>query len=160
MADLILKKSRNEKGVFANKSFKIGDEITRFKGKTFTFSQLPAPYNKVQDHFVQIGKKKYLGPSGGLDDFVNHSCNPNSGFKIKNKKAILVAIKSIKKDQEITWDYSTTMNEDDFTMRCNCKSKYCRKIIKDFKYLPKKIKEKYTNLKIIPKYNLIYINKR
>lgn len=159
MADLILKKSRNEgKGVFANKNFKKGDKIMDFKGKYFTYEQLPAPYNKVLDHYVQIGKNLLLGPSNDLDDYINHSCNPNSGLKIKNKKAWLIAIKNIKNDQEITWDYSTTMDEDDFTMKCDCKSKNCRKIIKDFKYLPRKIQAKYAKLKIVPKYNLLYLH--
>jgi SET domain-containing protein len=59
--------------------------------------------NKPEDdRYVQVDKNKYLGPSGDFDDLVNHSCNPNSGLKIKNKKAILIAIKNIKKGEEIT----------------------------------------------------------
>ncbi len=82
-----------------------------------------------------------MGPSGKLDDYINHSCNPNSGLIIKNEKVNLIAIKNIKNGKEITYDYSTTINEDNWKMRCNCGSKICRKIIKDFKYLPKNIKK-------------------
>ncbi len=158
MDALILKTSgKNGKGVFTNRDLKKGDKIIDFKGKYFTFKQLPSPYDKVEDHYVQIGKNLLLGPSNSLDDYINHSCSPNSGLIIKNKKARLISIKNIKKGKEITWDYSTSMNEDDFTMKCNCKSKNCRKIIKDFKYLPKKVKEKYIELGIIPKYNIKYL---
>ncbi len=101
----------------------------------------------------------YVGPSRDLDDFVNHSCNPNSGIKVTNRKVILIAIKNIQEGQEITFDYSTTMDEDDWEMDCNCGSQYCRKKIKDFKHLSKKIQEKYIRLGIVPKFILKNIKK-
>lgn len=152
VANLILKDSKNDKGVFANRDFKKGEFIKEFKGKLFTSKQLPYPYDKVKDHYVQIGSNLYLGPSGNIDDFFNHSCNPNSGLKIDNNKVILIAIKKIKKGEEMTWDYSTTMDEDDFEMNCYCQYKNCRKRIRDFKYLPKKIQKNYIILGIVPKY--------
>jgi len=157
MADLIVKKTENDKGIFSNKKFKKGDKIFEFNGSFFTFDQLPTPYNEVEDHYVQIEKDLYMGPSGKEDDFFNHSCNPNSGLKINGKKVFLIAIKNIKKGEEITWDYSTTMDEDEFEMICNCGSKKCRKIIRDFKHLPKYLKQKYIKLGIVPEYNLKYV---
>lgn len=68
-----------------------------------------------------------------------------------------MAIKDIEKGEEITWDYSTTMDEDIWEMDCNCGSKKCRKRIRDFKYLPKEIKERYVKLGIVPDYNLVYL---
>ena|SRR3989344_4970515 len=154
MDTLILGQSENGKAVFANKDFKKGEEITEFNGNLFTYEQLPKPYGEVDDHYVQINKNLYMGPSDNLDDFFNHSCNPNSGLKIKGKRVILVAIKDIKKGEDITWDYSTTMDEDDWELDCMCKSKNCRKRIRDFKYLPKEIQQKYIKLGIVPKYIL------
>ncbi|MEM3091465.1 MAG: SET domain-containing protein [Candidatus Pacearchaeota archaeon] len=154
MSNLILGKSKNGKAVFANKNFKKGEEIIEFKGKIFTYEQLPESYNEVEDHYVQIDKNLYMGPSGNLDDFFNHSCNPNSGLKIEGKRVILIAIENIKKGEEITWDYSTTMDENDWEMDCMCQSKKCRKKVKDFKYLPKKIQQKYIQLRVVPKYIL------
>ncbi len=80
---LVLKESKSGKGVFANKNFKKGEKIIEFMGKLFREEELPAPYEKVEDHYLQIDKKLYMGPSGLLDDFFNHSCEPNSGLKIK-----------------------------------------------------------------------------
>ena len=154
MENLILRQSKKGKAVFANKNFKKGEKLIGFKGKLFTYSQLPAPYSKADDHYVQIGKNLYMGPSGKLDDFINHSCNPNSGLKIQSKIVNLVAIKSIKKGEEVTWDYSITMDEDDWEMVCKCGSKNCRKRVKDFKYLPKRIQKKYIKLGVVTKYIL------
>lgn len=151
---LILGKSRNGKAVFAKKPFAKGEEIIRFNGRRFTYKELPSPYNKVKDRYVQIGKNLYLGPSGSFDDFINHSCNPNSGLVINSKKAILYAIKPIKNFEEITWDYSTTMDEDDWEIDCNCGSKNCRERIRDFKWLPKKVQERYAKLGSVPSYLL------
>lgn len=154
MNDLILGQSLLGKTVFANRDFKKGEEIIEFKGKLFTSEQLPTPYDKVEDHYVQIGKNLYMGPSGSIDNFFNHSCNPNSGLKINIEKVILIAIKNIKTKEEITFDYSTTMDEDDWELNCKCDSKNCRKIIRDFKYLSEEIQQKYIKLGIVPEYIL------
>ncbi|MBI2625395.1 MAG: hypothetical protein HYW70_03640 [Candidatus Nealsonbacteria bacterium] len=53
---------------------------------------------------------------------------------------------------EITFDYSTTMDEDDWGMDCQCGSKSCRGRIRDFKYLPPDIQKKYLDLGIVPEY--------
>lgn len=154
MNQAILGKSKNGVGVFANKVFKKGENLFEFKGNIFSYAQLPFPYEKVKDHYVQIDKNSYMGPSGWIDDFVNHSCNPNAGLKIENRKATLVSIKNIKTGQEITWDYSTTMDEDDWEIDCTCGSKNCRKRITDFKYLPKEVRRKYVRIGVVPQYIL------
>ena len=150
----IVKNTENGLGVFANKDFKKGEKIIDFRGNFYTGEELPTPYDEFEDHYLQIGDNLYMGPSGDIDDFFNHSCDPNSGLKINSKKVFLIAIKDIKKGDEITWDYSTTIDEDDWEMDCNCGSKNCRRRIRDFKYLPKNIQKKYLDLKIVPKYIL------
>ncbi|GAI75942.1 unnamed protein product, partial [marine sediment metagenome] len=96
----------------------------------------------------QVEKEKYIDLKEP-GKYVNHSCNPNVGIK-KDKK--LVAIKNIKKGEEIFWDYSTSMDEDNWTMKCKCGNKDCRKIIKDFKYLPERTKNKYLKMGIVQKF--------
>ena len=153
-ADLVVGNTYKGKGVFARKSFRKGEDIINFKGKLFTFETLPTPYDKFDDHYVQIGDNLYMGPSGDIDDYFNHSCNPNSGLAINGTKARLIAIRDISADQEITWDYSTTMDEDEWNLTCACESPNCRKQIFDFKYLPKNIQNTYINANIVPQYIL------
>jgi hypothetical protein len=154
MNNLILGQSKLGKAVFANKNFKKDEEIIEFRGKLLKRRNLPKLVKPEDDRYIQVGKDEYLGPSKSYDDFFNHSCNPNSGIKIIKRKVVLITIKNIKRGKEITWDYSTTMDEDEWEMDCLCNEKNCRKRIKDFKYLPKKIKQKYIKLKIVPKYVL------
>ena len=151
MNTLILGQSNLGKAVFANKNFKKGDVITTFPGKLLDYDEIDD--NSYEDeHCVQIGKRIYLGSSGKFCDFINHSCNPNSGLRLINKKLKLIASRNIDRGEEIMWDYSTSMNEDHWEMDCMCKNRNCRKRIKDFKYLPKKVQQKYMKLGIVPKY--------
>ena len=158
-SSLFIKDTEVGKGVFTNKDFKIGETVFEFQGGLFTSEELPNPYSEVEGHYVQIDKNLYMGPSGGMDDFFNHSCDPNTGLKIIDNMVFLIVIKKIKTDDQITWDYSTTMDEDNWTMNYNCGYKNCRKIIRDFKYPPINIQKKYLKLKIIPKYILDNIKK-
>ena len=76
---------------------------------------------------------------------------------MRKNQAILVAIKNIQKGEEITLDYSTTMDEDDWELDCQCPSKNCRKKIRDFKYVPKEVQRRYIILGIVPKYILEHL---
>lgn len=149
-------KSRNGEGIFARQLIRKGEEIIEFHGPRLKPSDLPVPYDSVEDHYVQIGAGLYMGPSGEGDDLINHSCNPNSGLVIKDWKIILIATKDITGGEEITWDYSTTMDEDDWEVDCLCGSGNCRGKIRDFKYLPDDVKKRYIQLGIVPQYNLKY----
>jgi len=85
--------------------------------------------------------------------FVNHSCNPNTYHKEKKD----IAIRNIKKGEEITSDYSVN-GINNWKIKCLCKSKNCRKIVYgDFFKLPKKIqkqKRKYLEKWFKEKFNI------
>ena len=104
------------------------------------------------DRYVQIGVDEYLGPSGEVDDLINHSCEPNTGLKFSPLGIILIAIKDIEMGEEITWDYSTTLFENSWKMLCDCKKGACRKVISDFTVLDKDLQKKYNDLGVIPPY--------
>lgn len=86
---------------------------------------------------------------------MNHSCEPNSGVLKKNSKLFLIAISNIKIGDELLMDYSTILAPDDiWEMNCNCGSNKCRSVIKKFNKIPKRTKEEYISLGIVPKYIL------
>lgn len=64
-----------------------------------------------------------------LDDYVNHSCNPNIGLISEN---VLVAINTIEIDEELTADYCTWLDDDSYVMKrtCNCGGSNCRSTIR------------------------------
>ncbi len=116
------------RGVFATARLRPGELILTFTGPRLHRSEIhPDLYH------LQVSEEWYLGPSGGLDDHVNHSCTPNSGFA---RGLDLVALRDIQPGEEITWDYSTAIDEDDFSgFPCACGTTACRGIVASFRNL-------------------------
>jgi len=73
-------------------------------------------------------------------------------------------LRDIVQGEEITYDYSTTMNDNEekikkagrelWTCKCSCGSKSCRGVIDQFKTLPEETKRFYTVNKYMPDYML------
>jgi SET domain len=156
--NFVVSKNHLGKAVFAARVFKKGDVITQFTGPRIHKSEIPTEYKGEEDRYVQITKDYYLGPSGDIDDLINHSCDPNSGFKFTNSGVLLVALRQIEVGDEITWDYSTTLLDSTWKMMCECNSEICRKIIGDFMLLDAEVQNKYKDLDILPQYVLEYMN--
>ncbi len=146
------------KAVFAARPFKRGDVVTQFTGPRIHKSKIPRRYKGEGDRYMQIGLDYYLGSSGDIDDLINHSCNPNTGFKFSPAGILLVAIRDIQIGDEITWDYSSTLFESVWKMKCDCHEKNCRKIIGDFTLLDKQIQQRYRQLDIVPQYIKDYMD--
>lgn len=122
------------KTVFAARAFAEGETMLRFAGRRL--SRIP-PAHGTQDRFVQIGEAEYLGPSGRVDDLINHSCDPNAGLRFADGGAVfLVALRPIGPGEEVSWDYSTTLKDSGWRMLCDCRAPGCREVIGNFDTLP------------------------
>lgn len=140
------------KGMFTRVPISQNEIISKFEGDLFTCQEILKIGKDFLDCCLQIDNDLYMKQK--TLDFINHSCNPNCWIQIKGQRAFLVAFREIQKGEELTFDYSTTMDEDYWEMDCNCQSINCRKRIRDFKYLPEEIQENYIQKGIIPKYIL------
>lgn len=149
---LLVKQGVAGRGVFAGEEVVAGTLIIRFTGPLLRFKDT-TPHTLA----LQIGPDLYLGASGNPDDCVNHSCNPNSGLQIAGLDVRLIALRDIAMGEEICFDYSTTMDEDDFEMTCRCGSSACRGVIGDFKRLPPELQRRYARLGVVPEYNLKFV---
>lgn len=82
---------------------------------------------------------------------MNHSCSPNAGLVKFQNRLFIFSITEISPNDEITFDYSTCMNESEkWTMKCACESAECRGLIANFSLLPEALREKYIGMGIIP----------
>ncbi len=137
--NVTVKKSKIKgKGAYAKKNFKKDEVVIKWHPTNITSKRRYLKlFKDEQDHTTYIGNDQYA-IMGSPERYVNHSCNPNT--YVKNKKDI--AIRDIKKNEEITTDYSLN-GVDKWKMKCNCGSKNCRKIIYgNFKKLDPKTKKK------------------
>jgi uncharacterized protein len=140
------------RGVFAQSAIDAGAFLIKFTGPLLRYEQ-----TSPQTLALQIAPDLYLGASGQMDDLINHSCDPNAGLIIRGTDVSLIAIRDIAAGEEIFFDYSTTMDEDDFELICQCGHPTCRGVVRDFKHLPDSRKRCYADLGIVPEYNLKYL---
>ena len=123
MPDVIVKKSKiHGRGVFANKDFKKGEIVIKYNLKKLTKEKFNNLSEKEKHYTSKENGEYLLFPSP--ERYVNHSCSPNTNPINKCD----IAIKDIKKGEEITTDYSKD-NVPGLNMRCNCGNKDCKKII-------------------------------
>ena len=135
---LEIKKTNRGKGIFAKASIKKGEHLASFDGKILGWYSNWTPYRV--SHAMQFAPKKWRLSLGIADKF-NHSCKPNCG--IKNLFDV-VAMRDIKKGEELTWDYEMTeANESNWSMDCKCGTKSCRGLISTYKNLPLATRKKY-----------------
>ena len=78
--------------------------------------------------------------------YVNHSCNPNTGFSGSHS---MVAMRDIQKEEEVLYDYAMIIasNPDSvnyFEMDCSCLSDNCRKKIDEHGWEKPELQKKYT----------------
>lgn len=59
-------------------------------------------------------------------EFINHSCEPNVGFRGQIE---LVALRDIEAGEAIAFDYATCTSEPEFKMECFCGTSACRKYV-------------------------------
>jgi hypothetical protein len=153
--DVIVKKSRNGRGVFVRRDFIVGETLFQIKGKLITCYEDENIDEETRSNTIRFNKGYFLSPKGNFGNFTNHACNPNARLVKRGGKLFIVALADIEKGEEVTFDYSTVLARDDvWTMNCKCKEKNCRKVVKKFSTLPAKIKKDYISRKIVPKYIL------
>ncbi|WP_448661657.1 SET domain-containing protein-lysine N-methyltransferase [Sphingomonas sp. CJ20] len=140
------------KAVYAAAPFAAGDTLIEFTGRRFRADQLPGLLHGRRDRFVQVTPDQYMGPSGRIDDLVNHSCAPNAGLRFLDDAVLLVAIRAIAPGEEIAWDYSTTLKDSDWRMLCQCGAPECRKVIGNFDSLPAERQQWFRARNLVPPY--------
>lgn len=133
--------SKYGRGVFAKEDIKKDEFIASFDGDIYEYDS-PLWNDYLEDHTMQFEERKWRD-SKGIAHIINHSCEPNCGIK---ELFNVVAMRDIKSDEEITWDYSMTERnkESDWRMKCFCGSKNCRGEIGSYDELPNDVKNKYA----------------
>ena len=151
---VIVKSSRIGKGLFAARAFSAGEEIMRVDGRVVHHSVLWRRRGSVfSANCIRFGEDTYLDPGDGAGRYINHSCAPNAFLRKRAGRLYLVAARRIGARAELTFDYSTTIGDDDiWKMRCRCGQSRCRGTIRNFGTLPERVRERYLNRGLVPRY--------
>ena len=139
-ADVRLGETDVGRGVFVTRGFEEGEPVLPLHGELIDFAASLAKGERECDA-LQIGVDRYLDlePPGV---YVNHSCDPNVGIRADDQAdgLVLVALRRLAAGEEIRYVYSTSMDEDHWTLECRCGSPRCRGAIGDFKRLPRDLR--------------------
>jgi SET domain-containing protein len=134
------------KGVIAGEGIKKAEIIQHIKGKAKFLSIKNREDSLSYPNWIGIGKDKWIDPDYP-NQYLNHSCNPNSSIK---GMVTMVALRDIKEGEEITIDYAVVEGDDMWEMHCFCGEKNCRKVIRSIQFMPKDQFQKY--LPYVPQY--------
>lgn len=147
-------------GLFTKKCFNLGSDILRMGGCLFHISARKSS-NVMPSTTTALSEEVLLAepPAGSKDfsDYLNHSCNPNIGFR---DALSIIAIKDIIAGEELTIDYSFFECDSTWKLKntCNCGAHCCRKVVtgedwktinpsdKQFKYYSPFIKRRILSL--------------
>lgn len=136
------------KGSFAKVNINKGDLLLVLSGYVMRLNEEEKLPGGLGDNGIQVTENLSLCVSkkselGGIN-FFNHSCNPNAGIK---GQIFLVAMRDIKKGEEVVFDYAMTLcrskNAKPYKLKCLCGKKDCRGIITDNDWKDKNLQKKY-----------------
>jgi hypothetical protein len=114
------------RGVFATSLIPAGTRILELQGIQLKMEDVPSDWMAIQ-----IDNDLWLCSDGTmLDDCINHSCDPNTGFS--RNDLVLYSLRDISANEELCWDYSTSISEQGWSLTCFCESKDCRRVILPF----------------------------
>lgn len=141
------KSEKEGNGEFAIDNIKKGEILAMFGGHVMTREERDSLPEEVRYLALGIDEEMFIGPKN-IDetddgDWFNHSCEPNAGLK---GQIFLVAIRDIKKGEEITFDYVMSCaqeREGRVLFECNCGSSNCRKEITNHDWKIPELQEKY-----------------
>ncbi len=141
------------RGTFTTVKIPAGVSILEMVGPVMLDREVP----DINDpNLLQVGPNTFIGASGDVDDFINHSCDPNCKMHVVGNRAFLYSLYVIPAGAELTFDYSTTSTDtlDTWTMNCSCTSNKCRGTISGHTYLDASLKQEYTQKGMFPLYIL------
>lgn len=138
--------SIDRQGRFAKELIKKGEIVVIRAGHIINKEELEEQKDIIRDADMQISDDLYLAPLSeeefnNVMCFVNHSCNPNLGFR---GDITVIAIRDIKQGEELCLDYAMYDNNNQ-RFECNCKQANCRKTITGKDWMKKDLQKKYGN---------------
>jgi len=134
------------RGVVAGAAIPRGALVLRFEGPVFDKDSCP-DFSEA----LQVGVNAWMWSSGGLDDLVNHSCEPSLGLWQVGAHTYLLALRDVAAGEELSFDYSTSMVDEPWDMEgCLCGAAACRGLVGNFLDMPLEAMQRYARVRALP----------
>ena len=117
-------------GLSAATNIKKDQKIIQYKGKKVTLNNVetnPKYDNDKEIYLFNLNKRYDLDGDFKFNTarLINHSCDPNCEVLEDNKKLWIFAMRDIKKNEELTYDYGFSFDKDYKQYVCKCGAKNC-----------------------------------
>jgi uncharacterized protein len=92
--------------------------------------RLPKVFSDTRDrHSIEVGPGRHQAYTDDIDDYINHSCDPNLELIMVDADAddyVFRAKRAVAEGEEVTWDYETFETALSNPFPCTCGSVNCR----------------------------------
>ena len=131
------------RGLFARHAIARGEIVAVKGGHVLTRHQWKALEPSLGSTEIQLSDDLFIAPVDqderhGSMLYINHSCDPSVAIQ---GQIVLVAMRDIRPDEELTIDWATT--DDLEAMQCRCRSPSCRGTVTGKDWMKPELQEKY-----------------
>src|SRR4249920_3121023 len=94
-------------GLFAVRPIKKREKIAEYKGPRVNAEEAGRLERRGNRYLYEINKQITIDgtPRSNVARYANHSCNPNAETYTYRRRVLIRALRKIKPDEEITYDY-------------------------------------------------------
>ena len=137
------------KGLFAVAPIRKGEIVAIKGGHIMNEEELRRTDALSEMSFFQVEPSFYIGAKEKSETkqnklFMNHSCDPNVGYR---GQITFVAMRNIKPGEELTFDWAMGTDErylwKDWKIPCNCGTPGCRKVLTPHDWRNKRLQARY-----------------
>ena len=120
-----VKRSKAGLGLFADEPIKKNEFVIEYTGKMLTREEADRKGGK---YLFEISSRRTVDGSGRENTarYINHSCKPNCEVDIKRGRIFIYALRNIKADEELNYDYGEEY-VDEYIKPHGCKCGPCVK---------------------------------
>ena len=126
----IKKSNIDNKGLYASRNIKADTVVIHYKGKLITKKETernPKYDNEKAIYLFNVNSRYDM--DGDFEHntarLINHSCSPNCEVAGKGLKLWIFALRDIKKNEELSYDYGFGYDKDYKDYICKCRAKNC-----------------------------------
>ena len=122
----VAKSAIHGRGCFATARFKRRRKIAEYTGEKITNAEAERRGHRRVLRISGLDSRWSIDGSvgGNGTHYINHSCRPNSFMQTFGRRLLVLALRDIRRGEEITVDYVETMHSD--RKRCTCGVPGCR----------------------------------
>ena len=115
-------------GLFATKPIKRRAYIATYRGRRMTSEEADRLEARGSRYMFTVNKRVTIdgSPRWNVARYINHSCKPNAESVGRNGGIVIVALRRIEPDEEITYDYGKEYMEF-FLEEGGCRCDHCRR---------------------------------